>query len=61
MKNWREYLVMAHIVAIACASVYFAILAHNTKPRPNCHVAEISPDFSAQDREMCRALRARKL
>ncbi len=47
--------------AIALASLYFASKAITTEPRLACSVAEISPDFSHQDRERCRTTRGHKL
>lgn len=56
-----EILAIVFYVTIALASLYFASKAINTEPRLACSVAEISPDFSQQDRERCRAIRSHKL
>jgi hypothetical protein len=42
-----------------CCFVY--VLTNPPKPQIPCTVAEISPDFSTQDREHCRRLRAHKM
>jgi uroporphyrinogen-III synthase len=56
-----EIAVICFYAAIALASLYFASKAINTEPRLACSIAEISPDFSHQDRERCRTIRGHKL
>ena len=52
---------VAFYIAIGLFSLYYGYLAITFEPRPACGVAEISPDFSHQDREKCRQLRGHKL
>jgi len=42
-------------------AIYWGIKAHNMPPRLACEVAEISPDFSHEDRQKCRIIRNHKL
>ncbi len=42
-------------------AIYWGIKAHNRPVRLPCEVAEISPDFSHEDREKCRIIRSHKL
>jgi hypothetical protein len=55
-------LALAYYAVIAVATITFLIMAPAVpnRPRPTpaeCGVAEISPDMSARDREVCRQLR----
>lgn len=53
-------LVLVYYAAIVVATVGFLALFIPDQPRPtpsDCVVAEISPDMSARDREVCRQLR----
>jgi len=50
------YYVVAGVFCVA-----WAVKTINETPTLPCTVAEISPDFSQQDREKCRILRTRKL
>lgn len=52
---------IAFYICIGLFSLYYGYLAITFEPRPACGVAEISPDFSHQDREKCRQLRGHKL
>ena len=58
----KEYIVLAYYAIIAIASIvmmYFALDAHDAK-QINCGIAEISPDYSAKDRQQCREERLRR-
>ena len=59
--KYASYLAILYYAAIAAFSVFWMLSAINAKPAMPCAVAEISPDFSQQDREKCRILRTRKL
>jgi hypothetical protein len=59
--KYASYLAILYYAAIAAFSVFWMLSAINAKPAIPCAVAEISPDFSQQDREKCRILRTRKL
>ena len=55
-------IVWAYYAAIAVVTITFLIMAPSIpdRPRPTpeqCSVAEISPDITARDREVCRQLR----
>jgi hypothetical protein len=53
-------LVIIYYAAIVVATVGFLAFFIPDQPRPTpaeCGVAEISPDMSARDREVCRQLR----
>ena len=50
--------------AVATALIFIPLLSSTEKPvekKLPCDVAEISPDFSQQDRERCRLIRGNKL
>jgi hypothetical protein len=55
-------LVLAYYAMIAAVTVAFIVMAPAVpdRPRPTpeqCSVAEISPDITPRDREVCRQLR----
>lgn len=55
-----KQLIYFYYAAIAVATLAFLALFVPDQPRPTaaeCGVAEISPDMSARDREVCRQLR----
>jgi hypothetical protein len=56
-----EIVAIAFYVAIALFSLYFSSRVINAEPSLACGVAEISPDFSAEDRKKCRQIRGHKL
>jgi len=50
--------------AVVTALIFVPLLSSTEKPvekKPPCDVAEISPDFSHEDRERCRIIRRHKL
>lgn len=50
--------------AVVTALIFVPLLSSTEKPvekKLPCDVAEISPDFSQQDRERCRIIRGNKL
>ncbi len=50
--------------AVVTALIFMPLLSSTEKPvekKLPCDVAEISPDFSQQDRERCRLMRGHKL
>lgn len=58
-------LVLAYYAAIAIATVTFIVMAPAIpdRPRPTpeqCSVAEIAPDMTARDKEVCRQLRQQR-
>ncbi len=59
--KWGESLAVAFYVAIAVFSLYYGVRVISEEPQLMCGVAEISPDFSAADRERCRQQRGHKL
>lgn len=56
-----EIVAVAFYVAIAVFSLYYGVKVISEEPQLMCGVAEISPDFSAADRERCRQMRGHKL
>lgn len=56
-----EIIAVAFYIAIALFSLYYGAKVISTEPQLMCGVAEISPDFSAADRERCRQIRGHKL
>lgn len=57
--------VLAYYAAIAIATVTFVVMAPAIPDRPRstpeqCSVAEIAPDMTARDREICRQLRQKR-
>lgn len=56
-----EIVAVAFYVAIAVFSLYYGVRVISEEPQLMCGVAEISPDFSAADRERCRQMRGHKL
>jgi len=56
-----EIVAVAFYVAIAVFSLYYGTKVIIEEPQLMCGVAEISPDFSAADRERCRHMRGHKL
>jgi hypothetical protein len=50
--------------AVTIGLVFMPFLPSNEEPKEKklaCDVAEISPDFSAEDKEKCRQIRGHKL
>lgn len=56
-----EIIAVAFYVAIALFSLYYGSKVVSEEPQVMCGVAEISPDFSAEDRARCRQMRGHKL
>jgi hypothetical protein len=56
-----EIVAVAFYIAIALFSLYYGTKVVSDEPQLMCGVAEISPDFSAADRERCRQIRGHKL
>ena len=56
-----EKLIIGFWFICGALTIYWGIKAHNKAVRLPCEVAEISPDFSHEDREKCRVIRAHKL
>ena len=54
-------LALAFYGSVALFSLYAISKLPEQKPRLACSVAEISPDFTNQDREKCRQARGHKL
>lgn len=57
MNRIKEALIYVYMAIIACASLYFAALAQDAPGKPACQLAEISPDFSTEQRQWCRMRR----
>lgn len=58
----KEYIVLAYYAIVAIASIvmmYFALEA-NESNQLDCSIAEISPDYSVQDKERCRQWRIKQ-
>ncbi len=56
-----EIIAVAFYIAIAMFSLYYGSKVISEEPQLLCGVAEISPDFSAEDRARCRQIRGHKL
>lgn len=56
-----EIIAIAFYIAIAVFSLYYGSKVISEEPQVMCGVAEISPDFSAEDRARCRQMRGHKL
>lgn len=56
-----EIIAVAFYIAIAMFSLYYGSKVISEEPQLLCGVAEISPDFSAEDRARCRQMRGHKL
>lgn len=56
-----EKLIIVFWFICGALAIYWGIKAHNMPPRLACEVAEISPDFSHEDRQKCRIIRNHKL
>jgi len=61
MKSITHALIYIYMAIVACLSLYFATQVSNAPTRLPCQVAEISPDFSTEQREACRHMRRHKL
>lgn len=58
----KQSIVLIYYLIIAIASIvmmYFALNSYD-KRQLNCGIAEISPDFSVEDRQRCRAWRIKQ-
>jgi hypothetical protein len=61
MKNIPEALAILFYVMIGIFSIIlFLFITLPTEKKLDCSIAEISPDFSQQDREHCRKARMHK-
>jgi len=56
-----EKLIIVFWFISGALTIYWMIKAHNKPVRLPCEVAEISPDFSNEDRQKCRIIRGHKL
>ena len=59
-----EAMAVAFAMCIALCSVYWGYAALSkpmSAPRPLCGVADISPDFTPEERKNCREMRRRSL
>ena len=56
-----EILAIAFYITIAMFSLYYSVKVISGERQIMCGVAEISPDFSAEDRMRCRQIRGHKL
>lgn len=56
-----EIIAIAFYIAIALFAMYYGSKVISEEPQLMCGVAEISPDFSAEDRARCRQMRGHKL
>jgi len=55
-----ETVVMCFYFFISIACICFLAFYAKKPPPIHCNVAEISPDFSAEDKEYCRQLKHRQ-
>ena len=61
-RTISEGLIYVYMVCIACASLFLASQIKNDNPNMlRCDIAEISPDFSTEQRQFCREKRRIKL
>jgi hypothetical protein len=61
MKNFPEALAVLFYVMIGIFSIIlFLFISLPAQKKIDCTIAEISPDFSNQDREYCRKARMHK-
>jgi len=56
-----EKLIIGFWFICGALAIYWSIKVHNMPPKLPCMVAEISPDFSHEDRQKCRIIRNHKL
>lgn len=56
-----EIVAIAFYVAIALFSLYFGSRVMTAEPQIACGIAEISPDFSPEDRKKCRDMREKRM
>jgi hypothetical protein len=56
-----EIIIVAICGILGGLAIYWGIQVHNMPVKLPCAVAEISPDFSHEDREKCRIIRSTKL
>lgn len=56
-----EIIAVAFYIAIAAFTMYYGSRVISMEPQAMCGVAEISPDFSTEDRTRCRQMRGHKL
>jgi hypothetical protein len=56
-----EKLIIVFWFICGALAIYWSIKVHNMPPKLPCQVAEISPDFSHEDRQKCRIIRSHKL
>ena len=56
-----EAVAIAFYICVAAFAIYYGNKIISEEPQIMCGVAEISPDFSTQDREKCRQIRGHKL
>jgi hypothetical protein len=63
MNKALNALVFAHIAGVVffTGTVVCLLAKYPPKPHRLCAVAEISPDFTPEERERCRLVRGRKL
>lgn len=57
MMKFTEALLYIYMAVVACFSLYFATQLDHVPNKPSCQLAEISPDFSTEQRQWCRARR----
>lgn len=63
MKKLFENPVLYVILMAVVVIVYMFLITFLWKPTPkiDCSLAEISPDFTTEQRQLCRTMRATKL
>lgn len=61
-QTTSEILAIAFMVCVACGSLFMASQIKNDNPNMlRCDIAEISPDFTTEQRQFCREKRRIKL
>lgn len=63
MTAFFRVMLAIHLIIIVCIIIMHLYLIAEQQPTINrlCSVAEISPDFTPEDRERCRLIRGHKL
>jgi hypothetical protein len=62
ITKMAKNLIYVYMAAVAICSMYLASLIKNDNPNMlRCDIAEISPDFTTEQRQICREKRRIKL
>jgi hypothetical protein len=63
MNTFFRVLLAIHLIMVVVCTMVMLYFISEHQPKVNrlCSVAEISPDFTPEERERCRLIRGRKL